>query len=413
MTDANGMKRRVRTILFARLADNPEQQMIACCSGDASFVSIARHPQLGSGQKQPRRTGIGTLDKIKALRSKVDPHNLCSYTNTARSMGLSGVHKPYWRNWKFADPSKFLAPDALHQWHKFFWVHMMGWARELIGDAELDRRYMALQKHVQYRHFREGFTKFLQHTCREARDLEASFIAVISDHPSISPGIMKCFRSLLDFIYIAQFDTHTTTTLKDLKACLSTFHANKHHLIEAGLRNGEKQKGEFNIRKLETMLFVPDFILSLGTCPQFNTEPTEKQHIPDAKEPYRKSNKKNVAPQVCLHLDRREKIELFAMYIEWKKSKAAKPTLSKDPKATLAANRVYGLNEGASEGRRNCRGGNRRDTDCEGGDRGKQEHGYFGHERQRQYLEDRGRKDSDKQGQGCGCGEGCVTTKEH
>lgn len=138
MTDANRKKRLVRTILFAFLADNPEQQMIACCSGDASYVTLTRYQHLGTGKKQPPCTGVGTLQRIRALVKKHDPNNLHAYIKGAREMGLSGVHKPFWRNWIFADPCEFLALDALHQWHKFFWVHIMDWARTLIGEAELD-----------------------------------------------------------------------------------------------------------------------------------------------------------------------------------------------------------------------------------------------------------------------------------
>ncbi len=236
------------------------------------------------------------------------------------SSAMNSVHKPYWRNWKFADPSKFLAPDALHQWHKFFWAHIMKWARKLIGDKELDRRYQCLQKHVQHRHFSNGFTSLSQQTCREDRDLEASFIAVISDHPNVSPGAMTAFRAIIDFIYLGQLETHTTETLKQLRASLTTFHENKKHLVAAGLRNGPKQKGEFNIPKLELMHHVADFVESLGSVLQYTTEHTERCHITLAKQPYRATNKKKgYEVQVCLQLDRRDKIDLFATYLEWKK----------------------------------------------------------------------------------------------
>ncbi len=41
-------------------------------------------------------------------------------------------------------------------------------------------------------------------------------------------------------------------------------------------------------------------------------------HITMAKQPYRFTNKKGYEIQVCLQLDRREKIDLFATYLEWK-----------------------------------------------------------------------------------------------
>ncbi len=122
MADAKGDLRLVRTILLAHLADNPEQQLIACAAGDASPLSLARHKYLGMSTPRKRRTGVGTMKRIRSLSSIINPQNIRQYLNLARKNGLNGVHRPFWRNWKFADPSKFLAPDALHQWHIFFWV---------------------------------------------------------------------------------------------------------------------------------------------------------------------------------------------------------------------------------------------------------------------------------------------------
>ncbi len=337
LTDANGDKRLVRTILFVHLADLPEQLLISCCHGGASPISYARHSEFGSGQKKPARTGIGTVQAIRKLRMKVKPSNILQYERAAGRIGMNGVVKPFWRNWKFADPSTFLAPDALHQWHKFFGEHIMKWARKLLGDNEIDRRYMCLQKHIQHRHFSNGFTSFGQHTCREHRDLEASFIAVIADHPKITPDIMKALRAVLDFIFLAQLEKHTTTTIQQLRGHLQTFHANKHHISTAGIRNGPRQKGQFNIPKLELMNHVPDFVQQLGSVLQYTTEHTERCHITMAKQPYRSTNKKGYQPQICLILDRRDKIDLFATYLTWKGHGIAAPAGNK---LSLEANDV-------------------------------------------------------------------------
>ncbi len=148
MPDATGAIRLVRTILLAHIADHPEQQMIACAAGGSSPISLAWQKELGLEYPQDLRTGEWTLRQIRELEEKEDPLHLASYATAARGVGLNGVHKPFWRDWRFAEPSKFLTPDALHQWHRFFWDHPMAWARALMGDAEVDHRYKALQKHV-------------------------------------------------------------------------------------------------------------------------------------------------------------------------------------------------------------------------------------------------------------------------
>ncbi len=322
MADAIGKLRLVRTLLLAHIADHPEQQMIACAAGDASPISLARHKELGLDFCQDLRTREVTLNLIKTLREtpRIDPLNVGAYVRKAKKHGLNGVYKPYWRDWKFADPSKFLTPDVLHQLHKFFWDHPMAWARKLLGDAEIDRRYKALQKHVGRKHFHSGFTSFSQHTGREYRELQASFIPIISGHKSITPGVMRAFRAILDFIYIAQFETHSSTTIRQLEDALVRFHAYKHHLSDAGVRDGTRRKGLFNIKKVELLHHDGRFISTVGSLMQYSAEQTERCHITMAKAPYRATNHKDHEEQVCRVLDRQEKLTLFEIYICWRLS---------------------------------------------------------------------------------------------
>ncbi len=77
----------------------------------------------------------------------------------------------FWWDWEFADPGCFLVPDALHDWHKFMMAHPVHWVRLLLGDKEVDKRFSSLQRRVGFRHFKEGFTRFRQHTGREIRDI--------------------------------------------------------------------------------------------------------------------------------------------------------------------------------------------------------------------------------------------------
>ncbi len=304
MADARGLLRLLRTILLSHIADFPKMQAIACVSGDTSPISIARHKQLGLSTRQKLRTAEHTLSTIDSLLdSGVSPTSFWRYKSDARGMGLNGVHKPYWSDWKFADPSIFLTPDALHQWHTFFYVHPMSWARDLLGNEEIDRRYKALQKHVGYRHFLNGFTNHSQHTGREHRDLQMSFIAVLSGHPRITPGVMNAFRAILDFIYLSQYETVISVTLHRIEQAHRLFHDNKHHLVAAGVRD-TPQLSSFNIKKLELMHHVPRFISEVGSLQQYSAEQTERLHITMAKIPYKVTNKKGFRRQMARLVDR-------------------------------------------------------------------------------------------------------------
>ncbi len=129
MCDAEGFLRRVRAILLAHIADYPEQQLIACASGSASPISVAVGDGLGSRHMQPLRTGKVILERIRQLVTKPNYSVtvLGRYVKARRDLQLNGVYAPFWRDWLFAEPSIFLTPDILHQWHRFFYDHLMKW----------------------------------------------------------------------------------------------------------------------------------------------------------------------------------------------------------------------------------------------------------------------------------------------
>lgn len=317
MVDAGGFLRRVRTLLFAFIADQPEMLTIACVAGNRSPLSTAEQPQFGSSVMHPVRRGGRTLRQIEKLLKHHDPNDLDSFSRVSKAVGLNGVHAPFWRDWMFADPSIFFAPDALHQWHRFFMDHPVKWARKLLGDDELDRRISVLQKRVGFRHFRNGFTRFRQHTGREQRDIERVFVAILQGHRRVTPGIMMAFRSIMDFIYIAQRDCQSTETLRSLRSALKKFHRNKISLSNAGVRDGKRTKGLFNIPKLELMHHVARIIQQLGAASQYTSDQTERLHISNAKIPYEKTNKKDYVPQMCRFLDRDARVSLFSLYVMW------------------------------------------------------------------------------------------------
>ena len=107
-------------------------------------------------------------------------------------------------------------------------------------------------------------------------------------------------RSLVNFIYLSQLQSHTSTTLKLLESCLKTFHRHKDIVIELKIRD------HFNIPKLHSLIHYADCITSLGSADGYNTESPEQLHIDFAKEAYRASNKRDYVEQMAIWLQRHE-----------------------------------------------------------------------------------------------------------
>ena len=92
--------------------------------------------------------------------------------------------------------------------------------------------------------------------------------------------VLATVRAALNFIYYAQYQSHTDVTLAQMQDALDAFHANKDVFIELGIRNN------FNIPKLHSMLHYIESIHALGSLDGFNSEHPEQLHIDYAKSAY-------------------------------------------------------------------------------------------------------------------------------
>ncbi len=210
MVGPDGMVYKIRLLLAAYIADLPEALDIACRAQGKSPVTTAKKADFGNPTACEPQTREMTLTVIEEVIEEVGKDDLAAYRAAAKARGLNGVAEPFWKNWFGADPSEFYVPDALHQWFKFFIDHVWKWALVLLGKEEMDKRLSVLQLVVGYRHFGRGVTRFKQHTGREQRDLMRYFVSIVAGHGNISTDNLMAFRRFMDFVYIAQYKSHTS-----------------------------------------------------------------------------------------------------------------------------------------------------------------------------------------------------------
>jgi hypothetical protein len=125
------------------------------------------------------------------------------------------------------------------------------------------------------------------------------------------PHLITAACGLLDFIYYAQYQSHTTDTLHQMQEALDRFHTNKDIFIDEGIRE------HFNISKLHSLLHYIDSIILFGSLDGFNSEHPERLHINYAKKGYRASNKRDYVIQMTRWLQRQEAMDLCAAYLQW------------------------------------------------------------------------------------------------
>ena len=141
---------------------------------------------------------------------------------------------------------------------------------------------------------------------------------------AVQLAVLQTVIAVINFIYYAQLQVHTSETLLALEAALETFHENKEVFVQEGIHK------HFNILKIHQMLHYAEAIRSLGTADGYNTEASERLHIDYAKEAYRASNKKDYVKQMTVWLGQQEAVSHFQAYLVYAAKQANTPSSETD-----------------------------------------------------------------------------------
>ena len=298
--------RQVFPILCAYVADYPEQCLVSCNNENHCPRCNAGRTKLG----RPLDTVLKSSETVLQAMDDAANGDMDEYTR----LGLR-PNNPFWRDLPHCDIPSCFTPDLLHQLHKgVFKDHIVAWAMKCVkgGEAEIDRRFRAMPRGTDLRHFKKGISLVSQWTGTEYKNMEKVFLGVLAGQSE--PGLIRVVRATLDFIYYAHFESHTTDSLKKLEQSWLDFHNNLQYFVNADIR---KNRDDFNIPKLHSMQHYLAAIISRGSADGYSTESPERLHIDFAKSAYRASNKKNYIKQMTKWLSRQEACHRFANFLQW------------------------------------------------------------------------------------------------
>lgn len=308
MTGGDGRVRSVHPLLASYVADYPEQCLVSCTKYGTCPKCQAHADQLQDLEASDDRTPIFTIDTMRRARegkpSLSEFRKRCMENDVTPCAG----YKPFWTDFKWASIHASITPDVLHQLYQGVFRHLVGWCKKAITEQDFDERLRALPPAFGVRHFKNGLSGLSQISGSESKAIAKVLMGCLVG--LVPKTMLIACRGLLDFIYLAQYKTHDTTTLRYMKEALALFHANRDVFIHTGLRQ------DFNIPKFHSLLHYVDSIEMFGATDNYNTEMFERLHIDFAKEGWRASNHRDAFPQMMKWIDRQEKVASFGNYLK-------------------------------------------------------------------------------------------------
>jgi hypothetical protein len=126
------------------------------------------------------------------------------------------------------------------------------------------------------------------------------YLSAIEGHVPVD--MVRAIRAFIDFCYIARWEVHDTTSLRELQDALDRFHHYRTIFMTVDIRNN------FNLPRQHSLVHYVKLIRAYGAPNGLCSSITESKHIKAIKEPWRRSNRYNALGQMLLTNQRLDKL---------------------------------------------------------------------------------------------------------
>ncbi|KAF8546746.1 hypothetical protein OG21DRAFT_1479626 [Imleria badia] len=171
------------TPLVGYIADTPEQCLVSCTSPKSSPISTASHKEFGNGILHPPHTAAKMLGEICAMCSKSNSDDYNQFLKLTKSFGLNGVNEPFWIDWPLSNLAIF--------------DHDLQWCIVVVGNEEINYRFLLIRTLVGHRGFSEGVSKLKQVTGRDHCSMQYYIVGVIAG--AVPLQFLSAIHALTDF----------------------------------------------------------------------------------------------------------------------------------------------------------------------------------------------------------------------
>lgn len=340
---ADGMVRLCFPIICGFSIDYEEQVVVTGVkSGEhCPICEVPPQERQNLRGKWPRRTHASTQARIKRQRAD----NL----SIKEAMSVHDIANFAWEHWH-VNIHETMMLDILHQLYKGLAIYMKDWVLRTLAEdpntagrrqktmagekksietatieQKLDFRFQQVSLFTGLKHFHDRkFSQVKQWTGNEYRDMNRQYAAVVT--PLLmpkKPDVMAFVRAVLDFITLAEYRSHTDTSLTYLTNALERIHdtIEQFRHLRISVRNVE---GDFNIPKLHALTHYVDWIKLYGSAVDMSTSVGENAHKILIKAYYDRTNKQSTfEQQIFEHNIRRVNLQAMQGIITYRLSTAS------------------------------------------------------------------------------------------
>jgi hypothetical protein len=321
MKGPDGMYRNCFPVIMSIAADYPEACHIGLVrQGSNCLVCMAKKKDFPNLVKKHKLRTVPAMKKVldTAHKAIANGRNVEGELELQKN-GLIDMQNSLW-DLPHVNMYNIFTPDVLHQIKKGVWEHIITWFKHLVHSrysaqhkargilAEFDARISLVPHFPGLRRFPNGITQLPQMTAGEYSATMKIFLACARGFFPSNLGVLECVRAFLTWYFHASLPVQTDATLKELEKDLKVFNNAKKVFVDVS-------PSKFQFPKFHSMQHYAAQIKLYGTLDNYDSEYGEHQHITDAKEPYRRSNKRDPKAQMIHHIQRRTGLESKLDYI--------------------------------------------------------------------------------------------------
>ena len=186
------------------VGDYPEQVLVTCLKNGECLTCPIPQENLGSGEVQEPRDLAAILEALDSA----DSHPT-DFAQACLNAGIKPIYYPFWENLPYVNIFHSITLDILHQLYQGLIKHLVSWLTSLLvfGKTEIDAWCQRMPPNHNLCLFSKGITGLSQVSEQEYRDMCRILLGLIIDlclpHGLFTSKLVRCVRSLLDFLYLA------------------------------------------------------------------------------------------------------------------------------------------------------------------------------------------------------------------